>query len=141
MNRHTMKLAVLLAVLLLVGALLGGCGAKATAIGILDVEKVMADNPKVKALQDELNVKGKALSDQLEQEKAGISAEEYQKLQQTAYGEFLKIKQDLETQIDNSIKQALEQVSKEKNLGVVLYKNGVAQGGIDITEDVVKKMQ
>lgn len=141
MTRQTTKLAVLLAVLLVVGALLGGCSAKATAIGILDVEKVMADSPKVKALQDELNVKGKALSDQLEQEKAGISAEEYQKRQQTAYGEFLKIKQDLETQIDNSIKQALEQVSKEKNLGVVLYKNGVAQGGIDITEDVVKKMQ
>ena len=141
MTRHTTKLAALLAALLIVGVLVGGCGAKAAAVGVLDVEKVMADSAKVKALQDELNVKGKALSDQLEQEKAGISAEEYQKRQQTAYGEFLKIKQDLETQIDNSIKQALEQVSKEKNLGIVLYKNGVAQGGIDITDDVIKKMQ
>ena len=141
MNRHTTKLAVLLAALFLFAALLGGCGAKAAAIGVLDVEKVMTDSAKVKALQDELNVKGKALSDQLEKDKPGISEEEYQKRQQAAYGEFLKIKQDLETQIDNSIKQALEQVSKEKNLGIVLYKNGVAQGGTDITDDVIKKMQ
>ena len=70
-----------------------------------------------------------------------MSPEEFQKKQEAAYGDFMKMKQDMEGQIDTSIKQTLDQVAKEKKLGVVLYKNGVAQGGTDITEEVIKKMQ
>ena len=142
MNRKHLTSVILLVVLVASVALIGGCaGTGNNAIGILNVEKVMTESAKVKQLQDQLNSRGKELSDQLEKDKPNISAEEYQKRQEAAYGEFLRTKQDLESQIDNAIKQALEQVSKEKNLGIVLYKNGVAQGGIDITEDVLKKMQ
>ncbi|MGL5512154.1 MAG: OmpH family outer membrane protein [Sporomusa sp.] len=128
-------------VLILVAALaLSGCSGAQT-IGVLDVNKVMSDSPKVKQLQEELNSKGKELSDQLEKDKAGLSAEEFQKRQEAAYGEFLKIKQDMEAQIDSSIQQAIDQVSKDKKLSIVLYKNGVAQGGTDITDAVMQKMQ
>lgn len=120
--------------------LLAGCSSN-QAVGVLDVNKVMSEAPKVKQFQEQLNVKGKELSDTIEKDKASISAEEFQKRQEAAYGEFLKTKQDLEGQIDNSIKQALDQVVKEKKLNVVLYKNSVAQGGTDITDDVIKKMQ
>ncbi|HAK73780.1 MAG TPA: molecular chaperone Skp [Sporomusaceae bacterium] len=136
------KLLVLAVFMIAAATLLGGCsGSGQTAVGVLDVNKVMSDSPKVKQFQDQLNVRGKELSDQLEKDKASISAEEYQKRQEAAYAEFLKTKQDLEGQIDSTIKQALEQVAQEKKMGVVLYKNGVAQGGTDITEDVLKKMQ
>jgi outer membrane protein len=121
--------------------LLAGCAGANQTVGVLDVNKVMSEAPKVKQFQDQLNTKGKELSDTLEKDKASISAEEFQKRQEAAYGDFLKVKQDLETQIDNSIKQALDQVVKEKKLGIVLYKNSVAQGGTDITDDVIKKMQ
>ena len=142
MNRKYVTSFILLVALVASVSLISGCaGTGNNAIGILNVEKVMTESAKVKQLQDQLNSRGKELSDQLEKDKPNISAEEYQKRQETAYGEFLRTKQDLESQIDNAIKQALEQVSKEKNLGIVLYKNGVAQGGIDITEDVLKKMQ
>ena len=142
MNRKHLTSVILLVALVASVALIGGCaGTGNNAIGILNVEKVMTESAKVKQLQDQLNSRGKELSDQLEKDKPNISAEEYQKRQEAAYGEFLRTKQDLESQIDNAIKQALEQVSKEKNLGIVLYKNGVAQGGIDITDDVLKKMQ
>ncbi|MDF2572111.1 MAG: hypothetical protein K0R55_3715 [Sporomusa sp.] len=140
MNKQ-IRIAFVVVMVFIAGLALTGCSGNQATIGVLDVNKVMADSPKVKQFQDQLNVKGKELSDQLEKDKAGISAEEFQKRQEAAYGEFLKIKQDLETQIDNAIKQAIEQVSKEKKLGVVLYKNSVAQGGTDITDDVIKKMQ
>lgn len=136
------KLLVLTVLIIAAAALLGGCsGSGQTTVGVLDVNKVMSDSPKVKQFQDQLNTRGKELSDQLEKDKPNISAEEYQKRQEAAYAEFLKTKQDLEGQIDSTIKQALEQVAQEKKMGVVLYKNGVAQGGTDITEDVLKKMQ
>lgn len=136
------KLMVLTVVIIAAAALLGGCsGSGQNTVGVLDVNKVMSDSPKVKQFQDQLNTRGKELSDQLEKDKPNISAEEYQKRQEAAYAEFLKTKQELEGQIDSTIKQALEQVAQEKKMGVVLYKNGVAQGGTDITDDVLKKMQ
>lgn len=142
MMQKRVRFLVLAVFLIAAATLLGGCsGSGQTAVGVLDVNKVMSDSPKVKQFQDQLNVRGKELSDQLEKDKASISAEEYQKRQEAAYAEFLKTKQDLEGQIDSTIKQALEQVAQEKKMGVVLYKNGVAQGGTDITEDVLKKMQ
>jgi len=122
--------------------LLGGCaGAGSSAIGVVDVNKVMTESPKVKQLQEQLNAKGKELSDKLEQDKSKISQEEFQKRQEAAYNDFLKLKQDLESQVDNTLKQAIEQVAKEKKLGVVLYKTGVAQGGTDVTDEVLKRMQ
>jgi len=138
--RHKWGLALVL-VTFLATLVLGGCASNQGAVGVLDMNKVMTDSPKIKQLQDQLNVKGKELSDALEKDKPNISADEFQKRQEAAYNEFLKTKQDLEGQIDASVKQALDQVAKEKKLGVILYKNGVAQGGTDITDDVLKRMQ
>ncbi|SDE99033.1 OmpH family outer membrane protein [Sporolituus thermophilus] len=136
------KLALAVVLVFAAALLLGGCaGVGQQGVGVLDVNKVMAESPKVKQFQEQLNAKGKELTDQLEKDKPKLSQEEFQKRQEAAYGEFLKTKQDLESQIDASIKQALDQVAKEKKLGIVLYKNGVAQGGTDITDDVIKKMQ
>lgn len=135
------KKLALLTLLLFTVVLLGGCASSSTSVGVFDVNKAMTESPKIKQFQEQLNTKGKELSDKLEKEKAGISEAEFQKRQEAAYAEFLKGKQELEAQVDTSIKQAIEQVAKEKKLGVVLYKNGVAQGGVDITDDVIKKMQ
>ncbi len=140
MNKQ-MKVALVVVLVFIAGLALTGCNTSQGTIGVLDVNKVMSDSPKVKQFQDQLNAKGKELSDQLEKDKPNISAEEFQKRQETAYGDFLKVKQDLEGQIDSNIKQAIEQVSKEKKMSVVLYKNSVAQGGTDITDDVIQKMQ
>jgi outer membrane protein len=134
-------MALVLVLIFISGLALTGCNSGQAAIGVLDVNKVMSDSPKIKQFQDQLNAKGKELSDQLEKDKPNISADEFQKRQETAYGEFLKTKQDLESQIDSNIKQAIEQVSKEKKLGVVLYKNSVATGGTDVTDAVIQKMQ
>lgn len=137
--KRTNKLALLL-ILVFVAALLGGCSSSGN-IGVVDVNKVMTDSPKVKQFQEQLNVKGKELSDQLEKEKAALSPADFQKRQETVYGEFMKTKQEMEAQVDGSIKQTLDQIAKDKKLNVVLYKNGVAQGGIDITDEVITKLQ
>ncbi|MBC8016543.1 MAG: OmpH family outer membrane protein [Sporomusaceae bacterium] len=137
--KRTNKLALLL-ILVFAAALIGGCSSSGN-IGVVDVNKVMTDSPKVKQFQEQLNVKGKELSDQLEKEKASLSPADFQKRQETVYGEFMKTKQEMEAQVDASIKGTLEQISKDKKLSVVLYKNGVAQGGTDITDEVIQKLQ
>jgi outer membrane protein len=133
------KLALLF-LLVITAALLGGCNSSGN-IGVIDVNKVMTDSPKVKQFQDQLNAKGKELSDKLEKDKPTLSAADFQKEQESLYADFMKQKQDMESQIDSSIKDTLGGIAKDKKLSVILYKNGVAQGGTDVTDDVIQKLQ
>ena len=116
-------------------------GLQSSSIGIIDVNRIMSESSKVKALQEQLNQIGKSYTAQLEAEKPNLSAEEFKKKQETAYQQFLGKKQELEKQIDQSIKQALEEVAKIKQISVVLYKNSVAFGGTDITSEVINIMK
>ncbi|HWR56404.1 MAG: OmpH family outer membrane protein [Bacillota bacterium] len=138
--RKNAKLMMLLGGLLVFALLLGGC-AQSGAVGVLDINKVMSESPKVKEYQEQLNQKGQELTKQLDTEKPNITAEQFQTKQEAAYKDFLQMKQELETKIDDSVKQATEQVAKEKKLGTIIYKNGVAYGGTDVTQDVMNKMQ
>ena len=134
--------SALLLVMVFSVVLLAGCGAeKPSTIGIVDMQKVMAENPKIKQMQEQLNTKAKELTANLEKEKATLKPEEFQQKEQIAYAEFMKLKQEFESQIEMQTKKVLEEVAKEKKLGAVIYKNGMAWGGIDVTDEVLKKLQ
>ena len=141
MNRLS-RISLLLAVVMAAALILGGCaGEKPAAIGIVDMQKVMSENAKIKQMQEQLNSKAKALTESLEKDKATLKPEEFQQKEQAAYAEFMKMKQEFEAEIETKTKKVLEEVAKEKKLGAVIYKNGMAWGGIDVTEDVMKKLQ
>ena len=133
---------VLLIALMLSTGLLAGCGhEKPSAIGIVDMQKVMTENGKIKEMQEQLNKKAQEITTTLEKERATLKPEEFQQKEQLAYAEFMKMKQEFESKIQLQIQTVLEGIAKEKKLGAVIYKNGLAWGGIDITEDVLKKLQ
>ena len=141
MNK-SIRWGVLLLVMMFAAVLLSGCAAeKPSTIGIVDMQKVMAENPKIKQMQDQLNTKAKELTENLEKQRATLKPEEFQQKEQAAYAEFMKMKQEFEAQIETQTKKVLEEVAKEKKLGAVIYKNGMAWGGVDVTEDVLKKLQ
>lgn len=141
MKKNTRWIALLLTLVLAL-ALSAGCGSeKPSTIGIVDMQKVMAENPKIKQMQEQLNNKAKDLTANLEKERANLKPEEFQQKEQLAYAEFMNMKQEFEAQIEAQTKKVLEEVAKEKKLGAVIYKNGMAWGGIDVTEDVMKKLQ
>ena len=134
--------SALLLVMLFSVVLLAGCGAeKPSTIGIVDMQKVMTENPKIKQMQEQLNTKAQELTANLEKQRATLKPEEFQQKEQLAYAEFMKLKQEFESQIEMQTKKVLEEVAKEKKLGAVIYKNGMAWGGIDVTDDVLKKLQ
>ena len=133
---------ILLITLMLSTGLLAGCGnEKPSAIGIVDMQKVMTENGKIKEMQEQLNKKAQEITTTLEKERATLKPEEFQQKEQLAYAEFMKMKQEFESKIQLQIQTVLEGIAKEKKLGAVIYKNGLAWGGIDITEDVLKKLQ
>ena len=134
--------SALLLVMVFSVVLLAGCGAeKPSTIGIVDMQKIMTENPKIKQMQEQLNTKAQELTANLEKQRATLKPEEFQQKEQLAYAEFMKLKQEFEAQIETQTKKVLEEVAKEKKLGAVIYKNGMAWGGIDVTDEVLKKLQ
>ena len=141
MNKWTRWSALLLTVVF-AAVLLTGCAAeKPSTIGIVDMQKVMTENAKIKEMQEQLNKKAQEITAQLEKERTTLKPEEFQQKEQLAYAEFMKLKQEFESKIQLQIQKILEEIAKEKKLGAVIYKNGMAWGGVDITDDVLKKLQ
>lgn len=129
-----------MAIIMGLSLLAAGCSGKTATVGVVDLEKVMKESPKIKTLQEQLTTKGKAIQDELDNDQKTMSKEDFDKKQQAKYGEFMQLRTELEGQVEAAMKQSMDAVAKEKNLGAILYKQGVAQGGVDVTDDVLKKM-
>ncbi len=136
----------LAAVALLASSLLiAGCGAG--QIASVDVEKIMAEAPRVKKLMEEAQSKVTAEQQKFEQENAGkeLSDEEALKVQMDFQRKLESINQAYATQIKSRMDVVIEEISREKNIDVVVNNSEdqkiLFKGGIDITNDVIKKMQ
>ena len=119
-----------LALLMVTCSLLAfGCSSRNAAFGVVDMRKVEQDAPAVQNVKKELQEKSQKLQEDMKKESAGKSQEE-----QVASSEAQnKLKASLDT--------AMQEVSKEKNLSAILLKDAVPSGGVDVTEDVIKKMK
>ncbi|MBR7024764.1 MAG: OmpH family outer membrane protein [Selenomonadaceae bacterium] len=136
----------LAAVALLASSLLiAGCGAG--QIASVDVEKIMAEAPRVKKLMEEAQSKVTAEQQKFEQENAGkeLSDEEALKVQMDFQRKLESINQAYATQIKSRMDVVIEEISREKNIDVVVNNSEdqkiLFKGGIDITQDVINKMQ
>ena len=136
----------LAAVALLASSLLiAGCGAG--QIASVDVEKIMAEAPRVKKLMEEAQSKVTAEQQKFEQENSGkeLSDEEAFKVQMDFQRKLESINQAYASQIKSRMDVVIEEISREKNIDVVISNSEeqkiLFKGGIDITQDVIKKMQ
>ena len=136
----------LAAVALLASSLLtAGCGAG--QIASVDVEKIMAEAPRVKKLMEEAQSKVTAEQQKFEQENSGkeLSDEEAFKVQMDFQRKLESINQAYASQIKSRMDVVIEEISREKNIDVVVNNSEdqkiLFKGGIDITQDVINKMQ
>ena len=122
-----------------------GCGEG--QIGSVDVSKVMKEAPRVKKLMEEAQGKVTAEQQKFEQENAGkeLSDEEALKVQMDFQRKLESINQAYAAQIKSRMDVVIEEISREKNLDVVINNSSeqkvLFKGGIDVTQDVINKMQ
>ena len=126
--------------------LLSGCGQ--AQIGCVDVNKVMEEAPRVKTLMSEAETKLKEAQQKFEQDvaaKPDMPEEERAKLQADFQRKLMGINQATSTQIKSRMDIVIGELAQEKNIDVVIANSEdqkiLFQGGIDITADVIKKMQ
>lgn len=136
----------LAAVALLASSLIfTGCGQ--TQIGSVDVDKVMEESPRVKTLMTEAESKIKEAQEKFQQDYEGkeLSQEDAMKLQMDFQRKIQGINQGYASQIRSRMDIVINEISQEKNIDVVINNSAndklIFKGAIDITDDVIKKMQ
>ena len=131
--------------LLAASLMITGCGEG--QIGAVDVEKVMAEAPRVKTIMEEAQGKVTEAQQKFEQDTANkeMSEEEATKAQMDFQRKLEGINQAYASKIKSIIDVKIEELSREKNIDVVINNSAeqklIFHGAIDITQDVINKMQ
>ena len=114
----------------LAAAILAGCTANSSPIGLLDVQRLTANWPQYNNAQNQLLADERAV----EQAKGPIAAKRAQAAQiQNKYGR-------ISDQLVAQIKDAAQKIAQQKNLKLVVTRQFVGYGGTDITPDVEKML-
>jgi Skp family chaperone for outer membrane proteins len=122
-KRHTIIIATL------TGALLAGCGAS-SPVGTVDVARIVANWPEYQTDQNQL----------LGEEQAIAASKQSTANKQKAAAAMQAKYAAITTQLTQQIKDAAGKVAADKQLKLVVTREGVGYGGTDITADVEKVM-
>ncbi len=132
---------IIVSLMVAVALLSFGCGGRTAEFGTVDMKKVESEAPIVKTTKEEGTKKVEELKAQMEKEVAGKSAEEQAKIAQDYSAKVRLLQSEAQNKLKASFETALAQVAKEKNLGAILVKEAVPQGGQDVTAQVIEKMK
>ncbi|MCR5176193.1 MAG: OmpH family outer membrane protein [Anaerovibrio sp.] len=127
-----------------------GCGK--VNIGYVDYTRIQQEAPQVKSSMDEMKTRmedfQKDAEKQLQEHAANINSEEdvqkLQDLQQQLRMQGAGIQQQYATQVQTKIYAAMDGIAQEKKLDAVIKSNGkdsMISGGIDVTDEVIAKLQ
>ena len=104
-------------------------------IGVINMEKLLNESSRAKQMQKDLEERGKELEENYQGD-----TENPEEVENQIYLEFSQEKQEIEKQLNQEIQTVLDEINKNNKYSVILYKNRVYQGGEDITEEVISKL-
>ena len=126
--------------LLVAAAAVSACGS-ANKVAVVDVQKVQQDSAKIQAIQKEITDKNAEIQNRLTTDsQAGLSDEDMQKKVQEAQQERMIFVQSKQKQIQSMVETQSAAVAKEKNIVIVMHKRVVPACAVDITDEVLKKL-
>ncbi|TDX59192.1 OmpH family outer membrane protein [Orenia marismortui] len=145
------KLFIISILLVVITALLVGCAQpvkdqaekeeKVLRVGVINQDRIWTESAKAKEYQSELNTKIEGIQDRYKDELENLSEEEQVKKHEEAYKEINNIQTELKEKFRQEIQSVVEEIAKTKNLDIVLNKEDVRYGGIDLTDEVIKKLK
>jgi Skp family chaperone for outer membrane proteins len=146
MNLKRKSIFILLTALAAV-LLVSGCGK--AKIGYFDGQRIMKESPQIQTIVDEGNAAlataNKENADQLAANQASMSEEDLKKDQAKTQAKMQALQQRYSSELKTKVDAAVADIVKAKELDVVLDNEGadksVVQGGTDITDEVIQKLQ
>ena len=115
--------------LLLAAAALAGCGTR-SPIGLVDVQRIVTNWPEYQGYQNQLYADERSIQSRREstarKERAALAL-------QRKYS-------SVTDQLSQQIRAAAEKIASQRQLKLVLTREGIGYGGVDITSDVEKAL-
>ena len=139
MKKVWKRLGIVAAMLALTG-MLAGCGGKDN-VGVVDMSRVQREAPLVQQYKQKTEDKQKSIEKELQDAQQNMSAEDFQKKQQQAQQELNIFGASMQRQFMSDIQSKLGDIAKDKNVGIIVVKEAVPPGGIDVTDDLIAKLQ
>ena len=139
MKKVWTRLGIVAAMLALTG-MLAGCGGKDN-VGVVDMSRVQKEAPLVQQYKQKTEDKQKSIEKELQDAQQSMSAEDFQKKQQQAQQELNIFGASMQRQFMSDIQSKLGDIAKDKNVGIIVVKEAVPSGGIDVTDDLIVKLQ
>ena len=139
MKKVWKRLGIVAAMLALTG-MLAGCGGKDN-VGVVDMSRVQKEAPLVQQYKQKTEDKQKSIEKELQDAQQNMYAEDFQKKQQQAQQELNIFGASMQRQFMSDIQSKLGDIAKDKNVGIIVVKEAVPSGGIDVTDDLIAKLQ
>jgi len=113
----------------LTAALLAGCGTH-SSIGLVDVQRIVANWPEYQGYQNQLYAEERSIQSRRE------SARRKQQATLDLQRKYTKVTDQLSAQI----RDAAGKIASQRQLKLVMTREGIGYGGVDITTDVEKAL-
>ncbi|WP_169717702.1 hypothetical protein SPSIL_045630 [Sporomusa silvacetica DSM 10669] len=114
--------------------------APASSVGVVDFLYLLNNHPDTPKANEELKAVQEQAKKDFETKSAGLGDKEKRDLDLQLGQQLEQKRQELLKPISEKIATAIKEVRADKGLSVVLGKNIVIDGGVDITADVLKKL-
>ena len=111
-----------------------------SAIGVVDFQRLVTSSPNINNVRNTMKNEVVAAEKDFQEKAKTMSDQEKQKFGQQLQTRLMNRENQLMTPVINAINAAIKKVADKKGLSVVVHKNVVVLGGVDITEEVVKAM-
>jgi len=122
-KKHTIVITTLAA------ALLAGCGSS-SPVGLVDVQRIVANWPTYQNYQNQLVLDEQAITQKKE------SLQQKRRDAIALQARYAKITEQLTQQV----RDAASKIAQQKNLKLVVTREGVGYGGVDITPEIEKAL-
>ncbi len=123
-----MKLHASIVTLCLTG-MIAGCASRGT-IGLVDVQRIVVNWPEYQGYQNQM----------LSEERSISSRRESATRKQRAAVDLQRKYSKITDQLSQQIRSAASKVAAQRQLKLVLTREGIGYGGVDITSDVEKAL-
>jgi outer membrane protein len=125
--------------LLLIAFLVSGC--TRPAIGVVDSRRILTESLPALAYQRRLDDRERAMAADLRLLAGQMSQADLEARRQGHLRDLQELKRDLESQLNEQVRKAVEEVARKRRLRVVLVKEAAPLGGLDVTEDVLDRLK
>lgn len=116
--------------------------ARGSALGTVDIIRVVEESPRAQELNQMLTEHYHELISQFNLESEEEEEEQQRnEREREAYALYLAYRQELELRFQEEVDRAVKEVARRKKLKTVVDHDVVRYGGLDLTEEVIKQLK